>query len=365
MKVKLTEEQFKNIVKRELDEIFLLNEKVTSKDIEAQKKDVMDKMVNAYNANNPIPNGQDTFANRMNQIGNHIGTYYNGSVAQQTAQNKRNMYNSMIDSGNSEGAIREIINILVGGAYVMRENNLVTPSGKIVFPVYNAYSTNAIQKSDKTYEYNGITYDASMLMKCKDALDLLSLNWFYMPSKSWKDNANKTTSQLANQLLKVLGKNGDLADSIFKYFQKNAGSYIDGTRVQSYKKKYPQYCYYKRMSDSEIKDKGEGNWAQAMETIPTEITSESPDFICVDGVYYKLMLDKNRLMAYTDKKNKVRSDDGRQIEADYFAHLTNKMLTQVYGMQLDMPDNPFSLGNNKLSDDTLIINFTSAHRCPA
>lgn len=366
MKVKLTEQQFKNIIKRELDEMScMLGEGITSKDIEYQKDQVMNKMMQVYQNNKPILGGEDTFANRMNQIGNHIGTYYDGSVAQQTAQDKQGMYDSMINNNNAEGAIREVITILVGAAYIMRQNKMVTDKGRIVFPVYNAYSTNGIKKNDETYEYNGIKYDASMLMKCKDALDLLSLNWFYMPTNTWQDNANKTTSQLAKSLKNVLDKNGDLADKLFRYFKNATGSYIEGTRVPTYKKMYPQYCYYKKMSPKEVEKKGDGDWAVTMEEIPPQITSESPDFICVNGEYYKLMLDKKALLAIKNKKTGERGEEGKQVEAQYFTHLVNKMLTQVYGMQLTMPEDIFSLGNNKLSKDTLIINFTSAHRCPA
>ena len=133
MKVKLTEQQFKNIIKRELDEMScMLGEGgITSKDIEYQKDQVMNKMMQAYQNNKPILGGEDTFANRMNQIGNHIGTYYDGSVAQQTAQDKQGMYGSMINNNNAEGAIREVITILVGAAYIMRQNKMVTDKGRI------------------------------------------------------------------------------------------------------------------------------------------------------------------------------------------------------------------------------------------
>lgn len=43
----------------------------------------------------------------------------------------------------------------------------------------------------------------------------------------------------------------------------------------------------------------------------------------------------------------------------------NRYMTNVYGMGIDIPKETFVLGNHKLSDTTLIVNFTSAMRCPA
>lgn len=89
MKVKLTEEQFKNIVKRELDEMVCLigEDNPTSKDIKNQQSLIMQKMQNAYKENKPLYNqdgsivddgngGQVHFADRMSDIGRHIGINY-------------------------------------------------------------------------------------------------------------------------------------------------------------------------------------------------------------------------------------------------------------------------------------------------
>lgn len=45
--------------------------------------------------------------------------------------------------------------------------------------------------------------------------------------------------------------------------------------------------------------------------------------------------------------------------------ILNKYLSSKYGLQVRMPGNVFSAGNNKLPSDTLIINFSSAQRCAA
>ena len=49
----------------------------------------------------------------------------------------------------------------------------------------------------------------------------------------------------------------------------------------------------------------------------------------------------------------------------YYAQLVDKYFTSKYGYQLEIPKTSFTIGNNKLPNDTLVINFTSAHRCPA
>ena len=49
----------------------------------------------------------------------------------------------------------------------------------------------------------------------------------------------------------------------------------------------------------------------------------------------------------------------------YFKAMFNKMLNSKFGYDFKMPTAMYTYGNSKLPDDTLIINFTTAHRCPA
>lgn len=64
-------------------------------------------------------------------------------------------------------------------------------------------------------------------------------------------------------------------------------------------------------------------------------------------------------------KSPSRKEAG-YTEANAFEHIQNKVLTEyldsTYGIQMKIPN--FSLGNNKVKD-ALLINFTSAFRCPA
>ena len=49
----------------------------------------------------------------------------------------------------------------------------------------------------------------------------------------------------------------------------------------------------------------------------------------------------------------------------YFKAMFNKILNSKFGYDFKIPTSMYTMGNAKLPDDTLVINFTSAHRCPA
>lgn len=298
MKVKLTEEQFKNIIKRELDDVaFLLNEgNLTSKDIDAQKNVVMQNMLRAYQQNKPIgvddAGNEIGFADRMSKIGDHIGVNYAGSKQAQLAQQKM----AQVQSENPEETIREFVKKLVEVAEYIRNNNLISANGVISNKIYKAYGVNNAEEN------------AAFIMKCKDVMDLLGLNWLYLPQSSWSANANKHTSQLVASLTNEILSNENVTEKVFNFLKSDFGEYLKGTRVKSFAEKYG-----------------------------------------VDGKA-DLLKDPN-----------IK----KEIELEYYKHLTNKMFGNVYGMELDMPSDIFTLGNNKLAKDTLVINFTSAHRCPA
>lgn len=54
-----------------------------------------------------------------------------------------------------------------------------------------------------------------------------------------------------------------------------------------------------------------------------------------------------------------------QILAKMREKVVNEYLEAKYGIGIETPDISYSLGNSKLPDDTLIVNFTSAMNCPA
>ena len=70
-----------------------------------------------------------------------------------------------------------------------------------------------------------------------------------------------------------------------------------------------------------------------------------------------------------EKKGLPASRQGKRALADlrnlYFKSMFNKMLNSKFGYDFKMPTAMYTFGNAKLPEDTLVINFTSAHRCPA
>lgn len=65
------------------------------------------------------------------------------------------------------------------------------------------------------------------------------------------------------------------------------------------------------------------------------------------------------------RKESLKGKSEEEIQALYKRQILERYVEATYGMNVDMPGAAFTLGNNKLPSDTLVINFTSAHRCPA
>lgn len=70
------------------------------------------------------------------------------------------------------------------------------------------------------------------------------------------------------------------------------------------------------------------------------------------------------LKDYIDSSSdKTMTDD--EALAKKRKSLIDQYLEYKYGLSVDIPSISYSLGNNKLPSNTLIVNFTSAHGCPA
>lgn len=65
------------------------------------------------------------------------------------------------------------------------------------------------------------------------------------------------------------------------------------------------------------------------------------------------------------RKESLNGKSKEEIQALYKRQLLERYVEATYGMNVEMPAKAFTFGNNKLPSDTLVINFTSAHRCPA
>lgn len=65
------------------------------------------------------------------------------------------------------------------------------------------------------------------------------------------------------------------------------------------------------------------------------------------------------------RSDSLKGKSTEEIQALYKRSILERYVEATYGMNVEMPGAAFTLGNNKLPSDTLVINFTSAHRCPA
>lgn len=65
------------------------------------------------------------------------------------------------------------------------------------------------------------------------------------------------------------------------------------------------------------------------------------------------------------RKESLKGKSKEEVQALYKRQILERYVIATYGMNVEMPGDAFTLGNNKLPSDTLVINFTSAHRCPA
>lgn len=85
---------------------------------------------------------------------------------------------------------------------------------------------------------------------------------------------------------------------------------------------------------------------------------------------YGEMSDMIKAAMENVKKNGGEIDENTKNMLDglknlYFKAEFNKLLNSKFGYDFRIPTSIYTYGNSKLPDDTLVINFTTAHRCPA
>lgn len=71
---------------------------------------------------------------------------------------------------------------------------------------------------------------------------------------------------------------------------------------------------------------------------------------------------------YGELSNMAKGGDKNALDVLknlYFKAEFNKVMNSKFGYDFKMPGAMYTYGNSKLPNDTLVINFTSAHRCPA
>lgn len=71
---------------------------------------------------------------------------------------------------------------------------------------------------------------------------------------------------------------------------------------------------------------------------------------------------------YRELSNMAKDGDKNALDVLknlYFKAEFNKVMNSKFGYDFKMPGAMYTYGNSKLPNDTLVINFTTAHRCPA
>ena len=313
------------------------NKKPTKQTFDLQK-DLLQTYTDVYNENPTIQDGDKTFTfqDRMNQVGSQIGVNNPGQVQQ--SQSQAAGMQAYKDENGDKAFVLNFIDQMVQAAIELRK--YVKPNGGVDPRLM--YAHNMDQYNSGAQGYTDV--DAGYLMKMKDIIDLLSLNFlYYDPNQvdadgkpvdlyqtSYMKNTPKTYRDIALNALKEKASESDL----------NLRN-----QVMDYEDLKNYIVNYLTSDSTIIKKHLDG----------TIWTSKS-------GTGYK-----DRYPGYTgkDAKKNFYADHKEMVQDDFFKKLADKLLNAVYGIELDVPDTLFTYGNNKLADDTLVINFTSAHRCPA
>ena len=298
-----------------------------SKPTQDLQKNLMQTYTDVYNENPTIQDGDKTFSfqDRMNQVGQHIGV--NNPGQQQLTRTEE----------SDKEFVMNFIDQMLQAAAELRK--YVRTNGGVDVRLMYAHNTDQYGKPGAIQPYSDV--DASWLMKMKDVIDLLSLNFlYYDPNQKGED-----------------GKPLDLYQT-------------------SYMKNTPKS--YRNIALGALKQKKE-------ETDPNSLLDYSSlkdyivNYLVGDETIMKKQLDgtlwhsksgtgyKDVYSGYDGKDAKQRfyRDHKDMVQSDYFKRMADKLMVNVYGLELNIPESTFTYGNNKLANDTLVINFTSAHRCPA
>ena len=286
-----------------------------------------------YDENPEIQDGDDTttFQNKMDSIGSHIGVNNPGSEGDMFAKQASDERTRAIrDTGDERLFVEDFITKMVDAGLQLR--NYVNVKGKVdtnLLYAHNIDQYNVGGGMSKPVE------NADYLMKMKDIIDLLSLSFLYYPYEK------KTYNQETGEMETTVDKEGYL-NSTPKTYRKLAEQALEKMVGSSDPKDIENYILNYLLSDSTIKK------------------------YMLDGTLWHNKKGTGYYDRYGEAdKNKFYDEHKEEIIPRYLHKIANKMFNAVYGVDLQVPNTLFTYGNNKLHEDTVVINFTSAHRCPA
>jgi hypothetical protein len=318
-KIYLTEEQFKKYIERELKSSIKINENSVPKLAKTMMGNVYshmsDKAVNGYGDENL----DNAYRERISRLGINMDTIKNGA-SQTATYNKKveDMVQKLISEKNSE--IKKWLSENIDDLRACFDKNKSFKAGK------EAMTANGDVRFVGSGEFDRLSPEKrTAVINLKDFLDREGLTFLYRYTKipktvkerfGMKINPNEKYWEVGNRSYENIDF-GNITNNEIK-------DYYDGTRIKLLNNKLAELLGDDSLKDSETRLTPEGN--------PEEWNKLAP-------------------IAQEEALRKV----------------AERYVKRTYGLNLVLGDTSkaFSYGNKKLSDDVLIVNFTSALRCAA
>jgi len=301
MKFKLTESDIKKLILETLKNLPVMDEDAFS---DRASRGVMDAFNNVYDTNPEFQKNMDDFSSHIGVIPGKQEIDYGYDP-----KNKKVVTPQYNERVNISQYLRDWGDKIRKAAEELR-NGYVDENG-ITHPYVKpdgAIENNLFNDCDNPH--------LNELMRMKDTLDMLNLTYLYMPLTKWRENMPKSTTPLGDKAI---------YDAIKKEIEKNP---------------------------NEV--------PQAINNLKLRFDNEAINAWAREG--------ETRMKKYgevVDGKKNIKDGVFEDMEVEYLTNLVDKLISNSYGVGLDIPNTPFTYGNSKLPKDTLVINFTSAHRCPA
>ena len=320
----------------------ILNEKIKgdSSPTKAAKRELGKAFQNHFDSLNN--NDKDTFSNVAKNIGINLD-----KNAERNAESDR-ILNSPEVNGSYEKAVGTMSNELKQA--LMDYNEWASPN------------TPPNRKSEILKQYGGY----GGLRRYIDMADKFSLTPAYDQNRAKESGINYAPFGSNYKAQKVL-TNDDGTPKTDEY-----GNYMYDTQEYLTKTK-PAPTPEKRKKNGEITRQAlPADRVVGYDISNLDLTNVTDDEICK---YFKTGTRQDHHFGenednptYGEMAEMAKNGDAEALSSLknlYFKAMFNKMLNSKFGYDFKMPTAMYTYGNSKLPDDTLIINFTTAHRCPA
>lgn len=222
------------------------------------------------------------------------------------------------------------------------------------------------RKQEILHQYGGY----GGLRRYLDMADKFSLTPAYDQNRAKEAGINKATfgtNYVVNNIM-----NDDEGNPMYDEDENGNKIYkYDDEKTLSNKKPFSTSAV-KDENDKVVKPYNPGNKVVGYDIEELDLTNVTPDEICT---YFKTGSRQDHHLGeddsnptYGEMAEMAKNGDENALETLrdlYFKAMFNKMLNSKFGYDFKMPTAMYTYGNSKLPEDTLVINFTTAHRCPA